>query len=404
MELGVSRLQSKTAISVLDHVVETLPLAQGAFCEPLADDYTRILRTILGRAAHVEHLRDRKWCKLVDFLIIGLSHYTLTDENVAESIGSIPSQNSWNDRIPSFKASQASDRYRSGQDVSKTVDDLLVCISCLAASPNAPLMTKAISIYDFLIRLLYSHPTSTSLFHIAFECINTVLKRAITEDSRLAKRIVLGVLPILRKLWSSKHTSLRDEMLITLILGRDIIKNLSQSQPQDETRTVLCNLFEAIAVEYNRRNERDILQLDDILLQEKSGQAAMSLAGMQVRPEHTRATFNWAIISILGSIALTVEGFPLLYDETRSMQTSGKRSKLTGGVDDIRRLSLGSVLSNKVQALQTIPFLLEERPSVSDRFSTHIAQYTEQLLDEEPLIASWTMIALARYASCYLRS
>ena len=396
LESGISKVTSKTANAVIDHVLDTLPVADEAYCQPLTDDYLKILRAVLEHAAHVEHLRDKKWRTLAEFLIQGLSHYALEDKGLTSGkTASEPSQQSKNGRVTSFRTSQSGAR-GTWREAGRSAEDHFVCLDRLTSITNAPAVSRATLIMDFLTRFLGSTSSSGSLNQIAFSCLNNVLASIVTEDSRLAREVVLETVPAIRKLWPSKNLSLRDEMLITLVLSKDIINALPKTNPGADVQSSLSNLFEIMSAEYSRRNARDVLQLDEILFVRDSGQQVMSLENLCVRAEHTRGTFNWAAISAIASLALTVDHFHQVAQEGRANETPTKRRKLANGVEEVLRQSLSAANMIRIRALQTIPFLMNNSPAVSGSFIGLLAQFTNQILDDDPTIASWTMVAISR--------
>jgi len=399
VELGVRKITSKTANAVIDHVVDTLPVAADAPSQPVTDDYSRSLKAILDHAPHVEHLRDKKWRTLAEFLIQGVSRYAPEEAPPSSGLNtSLVSQHSRNGRTTSFRVSQSSGSYATRHDAGRPAEDLFCCLERLTSATNAPTMSIAADVIECIMRFLNSSSSSGSLHQIAFSCVNSITARAITEDSRLAQRIILDIIPTIRRLWPSKSLLLRDEMLITLVLSSDIIKAMPQTHSNDDVYSSLSNLLEVISAEYSRRNERDILQLDEMVFSTDQKQQVMSLDKFHIRAEHTRGTFNWATISVLACLTLTVDQLSHTKQEHSANENPSKRLRLTNGVEDVFRQSLSASALTKVRALQTVPFLLNDYSAVSDILPDLLAQYTNQILDEDRTVATWTMVAISRHA------
>jgi serine-protein kinase ATM len=398
VELGVRKITSKTANAVIDHVVDTLPVAADAPSQPLTDDYSRSLRAVLDHAPHVEHLRDKKWHTLAEFLIQGISRYAPEEAPPSSGMNtSMLSQHSRNGHATSFRVSQSSGSYATRNEAGRPAEDLFWCLERLTSATNAPIISIAADIIECITRFLNSS-SSSSLHQIAFSCLNSITARAITEDSRLAQRMILDIIPTIRRLWSSKSLLLRDEMLITLVLSRDIIKAMPQTHSNDDVYSSLNNLLEVISAEYSRRNERDVLQLDEIIFSSDPKQQVMSLDKFRIRAEHTRGTFNWATISVLACLTLTVDQLSHTKQDHNTNENPSKRLRLTNGVEDVFRQSLSATALSKVRALQTVPFLLNDCSAMSDVLPDLLAQYTNQILDEDHIIATWTMVAISRHA------
>jgi len=115
VEAGVFRIRFKTALSVLDHIADTLPLRDGALCEPLKNDYLKVFRILLDYAPHGEHMRQKQWQSFVDFTLDCLS-IILGDDTVGSSIttSTATSVASRHDRSLSLRPSQ-----RSGRSIGK---------------------------------------------------------------------------------------------------------------------------------------------------------------------------------------------------------------------------------------------------------------------------------------------
>lgn len=398
VELGVRKVISRTVNAVIDHVLDTLPVAGQAYCLPLTDGYLKILRAVLGHAPHLEHIREKKWCSLVDFSIKGISHYALDENDPPSGSGtSILSLHTSGSRTTSFRVSQGSGSHPSQYDTGRPAEDLLLCLDSLTVVTNAPIMSKATTIVECIIGLLNSTGSSGLLHQVAFHCANNILPIIITEDSRLAQRFLLEILPAMRRLWSTKNTALRDEMLISLVLSSDIIQALPTTNPSDNVLSSLSNLIDAISSEYHRRNERDVLQLDEIHFTADPSQLVMTLTNFRARPENTRGTFNWCTISMLTLITLTVDRFPQMTQKAKANNTPGKRQRLENGLDEVFRQSLSGSSMIKIRALQMVPFLVDVSPHAAESFPPLIVKFSNQILDKDPTIASWTMVAISRY-------
>lgn len=396
-EQAVRKINSKTANAVIDHVVDMLPVAGEAYCQPLSDDYLKILRAIVEHATHVEHLRGKKWRTLTDFIIQGISHYALEEENRSSGTSAVLlSQTPKSGRATSFRVSQNSDSHVARHEAGRPTEDLLFCLDSLTKATNAPTISNANSIMNCVVDFINTTSSSGSLHRIAFSCVNNIMPKIVTEDSRLAQSIVLQILPTIRRLWPSKNVLLRDEMLITLVHTGDIIRALATTNTSDDVYSSLSNLLESVSTEYSRRNERDILQLDDILFSRNHTQQVMTLENFRIRAENTRATFNWATVNVIALTTLTVDNFPQLTEKDRTNGNPTKRRKLGSGVVEVFRHSLSASPSMKTRALQIIPFLLSEWSGVAEEFLNLIVQFTNQILDEDTTVASWTMVAISR--------
>jgi serine-protein kinase ATM len=400
VDLGVREISSRTVTAVIDHVLDTLPVSGQVFCVPLIDGYLKILRTILGHKAHVEHLREKRWCSIADFLTEAISRHALDEaDESSPGTATVLSPHSSGGHTRPFRVSQGGGARSTQHNLRRPPEELFFCLDSLTSATNAPIISKAAAIMECLIGF-FKLTTSANLLHQeAFRCVNNVLSRIVTENSSLARKSLIEILPTVRAFWSTKNVKLRNEMSISLVLSSNIIQALPHTDPSDVVLSSLRNLADAIASEYDRRSERDLLQLDDLLFTNDRCMDVMALRGFRIRPENARATFNWGTINLLTLITLTMDSFPQMRHRDISGAATGKRRKLENGVDEVLHQAVLGGSPIKIRALQMIPFLLNSSPMVGEKIISLISEFTNQILDKDATVVSWTLVALSRYHS-----
>lgn len=396
VELGVSSITSTTANAVLDHVVDTLPSSGEEYCVPLADEYLKIFLLVVSYAPHVEHLRPTRWGNIVDFLLGGISKNVEAAQTTPGESASSSGPFSRSEHTASFRVSQSSGSRVPRADAGRPIEELLLCLDRLTVVANAPTMSRAAEIMQCLRQVFNSSVAGASLLQAAFKCVNNVLSILVTEQTTAAHSLVLQMVSIIRRLWSPKNHLLRDEMLVTLVLGSDIISALPPRTITEDLQSSLWNLSEGMSVEYGRRNEKDILQLDEVSLGKNQHQQVMSLERIRVRPEHTRATYNWSTLGVLASITMALYGVETENARPGAESSRVKRRKVTTAMGEIMEQALSDSSSNKIRALQLIPFLQCQTPAITDIFLHTADRFSNQVLDEDASVAAWTMVALAR--------
>ena len=395
VEIGVTVISYKTAGAVIDHILDTLPIAGEGYCSPLRNDYLKSLRAILEYTSHVEHLRKKHWQSLSDFLVAGIKHGSgeeSSNKNVAS--GRTESDDSRNSRYLSVRTSESNGAGGLGSQSTSSTAELLVSLRLLTSATNAPLIARASSILSCLTDFL-EHATMSH--HDAFAAFNNVLSRALTEDIFLARRALFGLMPIIRRLWSIKSSVVKEQILITLTLGRELLANQDSIRLTDSDRMSLTNLFDVLVLDYQRRTDREMLHMDDIRLTGTGICHPFGLEGIVPVIESGRALLNWSIVSVIASLAVAIDGFQNTEQPVElSNGTPKKRRKVTKRVDDIVREALAGTGSEKAGALQIISFLLGESESAPKAIADHFLAFARGVLDDDSTVASWSMMALAQ--------
>ena len=396
VENGIAVISHRTAAAVIDHIRETLPVAGEGYCLPLRNDYLKSLRAILEHPSRVEHLRTKHWQSLSDFLVAGIKYGSgeeASNKNVASG-RTTESNDSRNDRHLSVRTSQNSSARSFGSQSTSSTAELLISLNLLTAATNAPLMTRASSILLCLTEFL-EH--ATILQHDAFAAVNRVLSRALTEDIVLARSAVFSLMPVIRRLWSTKSSVVKDQILITLTLGRDLLANQDTSRLTESERSSLINVFDVLTLDYQRRNDREMLHMDDIRFTEAGASHPVRLQGIVPLIESGRALSNWSVVAVIASLAVAIDGFQTTEDSVElSNGTPRKRRKVTKRVDAILSQAVAGTGSEKAGAIQILMFLMEESDSVPGTVVDHIPRFVSGILDDDSTVASWTMLLLTQ--------
>ena len=395
VDIGVSVISYKTAAAVIDHITDTLPVAGEGYCSPLSNDYLKSLRAILEYPSHVEHLREKHWQSLSDFLVAGIKHGSAEEaSNKNGASARTESEDSRNSRYLSIRTSQQSSARSLGSQSTSSTTELLISLSLLTSATNAPLMTRARSILPCLTDFLERATTSQ---HDAFAAVNNVLSRAITEDISLARSAIFGLVPVIRRLWLTKSSVVRDQMIITLTLGHELLAPQDSTRLAENERLCLSNLFDALVLDYQRRNDRELLHMDDIRFTETGESQPVGLQGIMPVTESGRALSNWSVASIIASLAVAIDAFRSTEEMVEvSNETPRKRRKVATHVDDIISKALASTGSEKTSALQIIIFLMKGSERASEAVAIHILQFASGILEDDSTVASWSMLLFAQ--------
>ncbi|KAL8887231.1 MAG: hypothetical protein Q9215_005165 [Flavoplaca cf. flavocitrina] len=417
VEVGVTKLRRKTVKALLDHITQTLPAADGAYLEPLSFQYFKTLRTILEFPSHPEHLAAEEWHELADFCLQATKDLVLTpSESIASSFDDDESSTLSRTRLnrsmtPSIRSASVLGRPNSHASRSKLAsqltvpaEDVVPCLKCLVSTSNGPMLEKAQIIVETLLGFLLSSTHKDHVQQLAFETMNTILSRICTSDVALTLRSIEGLVPIIRRNWSTKSPTLREHMLVPLVLGNPYLPHLNFRDSEDQSVDLL-ELLDVMREEYCRRHDREQLQIDDLDLAEDFCQHqkenALSLGAFRLRFGALRAEASWSLIFVTASISSTLHRRgqdTLEFADDAGPRRATKRRKREDPISALFQRVKMSPLSDKVHALQVLCFVLEIVQFEAVALRAHIELILTHVSDKNSPLCSWSMLAIASAA------
>ncbi|ODH39151.1 hypothetical protein ACO22_02001 [Paracoccidioides brasiliensis] len=405
VELGVQRIRLKTVTALLYHITDALPNPEDALWEPLSGDYIKILRITLQYAPHVEHLSKDDWRHLIDFCLraIGVIEPSQGHQLSIRSRSRLPSESldEPNSRANSVEPGSFRRSRNSRSDATGNNEELETCIQLLCSCPISPVLDNAGKLLNGLVDYLLSLNSISRAPYAAFRALNAVLSKSVTDDITLVRDILLDVIPIIKRFWRTKSAALRDEMLITLMLGRPVFLQIGLSYPPDSFVELLQGLLERICQEYMRQPEKDLMQVDDLVFSFDPIPRPLGIRTMAPRLGVPRSEQNWTTLQVIANLSTLLDKLCHTLDEnSQAVGRPNKKLHLLSRLSDIVREASTSTGLARICALQLLPFvLLDWEPGVDELLST-LEQLTVNILDENGSSASWTMIAIASIASC----
>ncbi|EEH09992.1 ataxia telangiectasia mutated [Histoplasma capsulatum G186AR] len=404
VELGVHKIRSKTVAALLDHVTDAIQTLGDALWELLSGDYIKILKTILQYPPHLEHLSKGDWHHVVNFCLqaTGVIEPNQETQLSIRSRTRLPSESLGDrgSRASSIEPDTLRRNKSSGFENSTKTEELETCMQLLCSYPSAPIIDDAEKLLHGLVDYLQSQSSISKTPHAAFSAFNSVLAKLITYDIILVRDALLDVIPIIKRFWRTKSAILKDEMLITLMIGRPIFVQSSLSSPPDSFAERLQDLTEQLYQEYTRQPEKDFMQVDDLVFTFDQPPRPMGIRTMAPRLGVPRSEQTWITLQAIAVFSTLLDNMYLSLDE--GPQTTGRPNKkqhLLSRRSDIVREASSSAGVTRICALQLLPFIFSEREPVVEELLTTIAQLTVNILDENSSTASWTMVALASMAS-----
>ncbi|KAL8689365.1 MAG: hypothetical protein Q9218_004951 [Villophora microphyllina] len=417
VEVGIPKFRLKTVKALLDHITQTLPSSDGGYYEPLAAEYFKTFRTVLEYPSHPEHLTPDEWHDLADFCIQAIKDlfdrqiengdsFLFGDETVLSSRGQLSRSATPSGRTVSAVRRPNGTKSHSSHDSSlKTpAEDVVQCLKHLASTSNGPILQKAQAIVGTLVKFVPTTTNNDLVQQAAFETINIVLSRIYINDVSLTLQTIQSLIPVIRRCWSTKSNSLKDHMLVPLILGGPYLPRLIMSDP-DVQVAALFNLLDTMREEYCRRHARDQLQIDDLDLSGTTGdmleERPFRLRALGLRFRVLSAESPWALLLVTASIAVAISqgGGPKEYPiDPEGMCQVPKRRKTEDPIDSLfQRLRLSAV-AEKIYALQVLCFIFEYMQFGASVLQTYIESVLAHVSDKSSSLCSWAMLAIASAA------
>ncbi|KAJ9613591.1 Serine/threonine-protein kinase tel1 [Cladophialophora chaetospira] len=395
VEAGVSRIRFKTALSVLDHVADTLLLPDGSLFEPLKNDYLKVFRILLDYAPHGEHMKQKQWHVYVDFALVCLS--IVLEEDSVEN-GTTTSREaslaSRNDPTLSLRLSQRSGR-SIGKEKATFAEETVAALKSLTSITNARIMSRATAISETVQEFLTVARTGQE---DAFEILNNIMFVSLSQDVAFTQSLLLALVPIMRRLWSSRSGTLREQMLITLFTCRDLFVAPSGPWPRIETaklEPLLANLIS----DYCTRSEKDTLHFDDMQPLLPSERNSLQLTHFKPLRSSARAATCWMSLQVIASLIAGLDraGRPTSA-KSDAEQTPRKRRKVQNHLDEVLELALARSRQERLAALQIILFLLDQAGAHELDRAKLLHMLLPELKHEDSTIQTWVFLLYSRLA------
>ena len=401
--------------ALVEHITQTLPTVDERYCDPLVPDYFRVLRIILEHQSHPEHFKKDEWHEVADFLIHVVSDLThALDEGESLLSHRLRDSGSFGDGIsrsatPTVhpqslrKKSTEKDQRSVNSSLKASAEDIVLCLRYLHSAPNAPITQKAQTVMHSLIELLKLSPHASLRQQAAFDCINLIVARIVTDDLGLAQQTVRSLIPLICRFWQPKSSPLKDSMLVLLLHGGHHFKKLMSTIDDEELIADLHDLLEVFKEDYCKRPEREQLQADDLEFvnapYHQSPGASLHLQAFKARPGVAKAEQPWALLQVTRSIITALDSSTRLYDKTNSMEDSdhtAKRRKIASAWDDVVDRAKSSHGAEKLHAIQIIAFLLDQARYNEDAVKRFLDVLLSAMSDLEGTNVSWAMLAMSR--------
>lgn len=416
LEKTTHLVKFKTIRPVLDHITETLTLPDRRFCEPIALDYAKCLRSILNYQPHVEHLPKDQREVVVSFCVecVRTAQSDVEDDAVpgAEATSTAGTFNGL-----SYRSSRSTFKDSGGSQGSRTLakqiaEEIVACLKLLTAAPNASSGKASADLLWALIEFLRKSTFAGRSHQDAFAAINNIIAWTRTEDIELTRRATSPLLRLIRTYWAPKLVW-KDEMLTTLLYLEPYFVSSVQADEALTVRSELSGVLEVIRNEYSQRKERDQLQMEQVRFN-PSAMASNKHSSIQtplfaLRSGNAKAEANWVILYMLALLCSLLsntqdDNAPSDDDDDEIRNRPKKRQRLSDELDEMLKLSTKGSILTRTAALQTIAFLTQTRTLTFKQFEKLIDNISISCSEDNTAVSSWALLAFAGIASQSLSS
>ena len=391
-------LRAKTVRAIIDHITETIPIPGEGLWELLSLDYTKCLASLLQYPSHTEHLGDAEWEKLIDFCLAAISSQGSDESQLSIRSGPRTAPEDSLDvsdgRSTSSRMTPAPAAREKFMGDRNAIGEVVMCIQLLTAGPGAPVQAAAENILQGLGEFVKSPSIMAGNAHqLAFSSINAVVSKVLFDQSELVRSTLLGLIPVIRRLWTTKLQSLKDELLVTLMMCTVILVDDVQNNPSESLARSIDGLTESLYSEYIRRSEKELLQVDEVVFYQEPADQSRPIYGPRLG--NPRSEHNWTVIwAIAALLKLSEDVTARVSSHDSAREASAKRQRFNSGIDDVFRDAVSGTGTRRICALQLIPFLGSTLDP--ERKESFLQQLVPSIIDDNGAISSWTMITLSR--------
>ena len=416
--VAAPKLKIKTTQAVLDHIIQALPGRGGDYVEPLFGPYVKALVTLLSHQNLVELLAASDggtWNGCLTFAL----------EAVAKQSGGARDSGSASRASPAPGSGQSTSlghsTGRSGTNLLQTaatgnvekatLQDLLQVILSLLTPPNAPVLGVSGEVTTSVVQVLQlRHLGVAKLHQIAFAIMNRTLSIISANDTILALDLSRDLVPLLRFWWQARSVSkedamldsLRDEILKAMFITHPHIARLTRTTPEDPIVQDIEDLLDLLWNEHSNPHSKTRLQLDDLTFAtDELPRDHFRTHLFGIRPFNLAGERKWGMLqgmtlfeAILWAHGKSSAPVPSTEeeDQPRKRRRTNKSTRLSPKLhfaDQEAQLS----------CLQILPFFMSTTGVPPDELPDLLSDFIGLIGHKDGQIASWAMIACARYVS-----
>ncbi|QSL66723.1 hypothetical protein MERGE_001109 [Pneumocystis wakefieldiae] len=401
IELGNKFLKVKTFSLVLNHIIDTLSIAEETLCQALGIDYIKCLKLILSYPPHVEHLGVNEWEKLVLFC----SSFII---NLEDSF-SFPNKNVSSSDI------ELLEEYRQPlkhlQRMKHESIELMYCLQVLVSWSSAPIGDCLFNLVDFLLNFLSYYNSETNAHLFAFTALNSVIQKIMINNFEFLFRVAHTMIKLCVKLWNTKSFLLKNQLIIGLILAYPHWYRGFNELCRNVLETDLINLFRCIQSDYINLQDKEMLSINDITLHSPilKGNVgsffcfSSSLRCLDLSLTSKKSEQYFFILQIAASIIHIFESKEshfLKYICKNDNDESLKEHQVLSFFEKFGYDVCRSSNSTKMFWLQIMVFFFERAEACfCDDFSTILRHFINLLSDNDVIVQTWALLGIGSFVS-----
>ncbi|KAI9736136.1 MAG: Serine/threonine-protein kinase tel1 [Cirrosporium novae-zelandiae] len=408
VEVSAPRFRTKSVKALINHIIQCVPASDEDPCEPLSLDLVKSLRLLLEYQPHVEHLSSADWEALIDFCLDGMTvqhgqslSLSLIEEDSPESLSTETSRRGVSLSRKSSNLGGQSKDYRA----SKEGEQFVFCIQQLVKAPNAPICQRSEVLLAGLLDYVSQSTSMEITCQAAFATLNSILSRIVIESIAQSKHVASMIIPLIKRLWHTRSSSLRDEMLMSLVFLRSPLRRAIYDDNGFVVKSNVESLLELLQADYGRRSEKDQLQVEDINMSSLSKSPPLGIQAFYLRPGSLKSEPNWVIVDIMAFLIDLLseadnETGVQLADRSQILEdVPKKRQRVIVWIDELLRQTRMPQSTARISALQLLSFVAAKTIFSEEQADTVLDQLIPTILDANGVVASWGMLAMAGLCS-----
>lgn len=402
-------INRKQASSVINHIMQFLPVPTGGYLPPIEVEYLRILRTVLEYQPHVEHLsktaKKNQWKDTADFCLDGLQ-----------------------DELELTKTASPRQARSQRAVISSVSSELLGCLQALTMATNAPLAICGNVMVRLVLDILREATSQSSISIVeGFTSGIAIVRTTLAHYSLTKAGIVLEVLPDVlvtsSRLFTSgtKLPALREEILMLLVVLRPHLQSVTNRDASDsllEAVNLICSaLTEDHTIETISTKQRLDLEDLDLCMQ---GRPPLNIMPMQsasfwLRTCSRETEASWTQLALSAFYHTWLDGETPKAKQTISSDTvhsastpsdaddhegtsRAKRRRLETHFEAlISRSVQGSGAAERMRTIQIVAFSIELRTFSESQMCGLAGELLQLASDKDVSVASWALLCLCRY-------
>ncbi|CAK7213142.1 Serine/threonine-protein kinase tel1 [Sporothrix curviconia] len=413
---GAAGIKRKVARAIVDHITQTLPGRDHEFVQPILQDYTKALVSLLSHPANVEQLgtvNGEGWHACASFFVDAIGRFAEVpaDRDAFSSRASpAPGTLSLSAGQSRPSASTLAKSRATSQASSKILETLVQGMYYLVSASNAPLKAAAPQLANAALRVLQMRQLGVgTLQQMACASIRCIVQHRQGDDAALVQNIVREIMPLLGHWWhprssasqSESVNSIREEILRTIYTLQLHIEALALHSPADgildHVRDVLDNLW----MEYAKRDDRTRLQIVDLAFSFAST-SCFDARFFGLSTHDVSAERRWAVVEVIAILEAIYARYARHApgghsgQEAEGLDDQPRKRRRVGEPPSRVRVQLASPdAGTKLAALQVLPFYLQMHEMAADDLSNVLQRLAQFISDKQAVVCSWAMLACA---------